>query len=87
VEKGEAEDADLRKARKNYTVTFMGKMLATGPINAPKRKERLKEWKLKRKPNWWGTPAGPTAQPADTTIPTSAANFQQSFPSNANLRL
>jgi len=62
VEKGEAEDADPRKARKNYTVTFMGKMLATGPINAPKRKERLKEWKLKRKPNLWGTPAGPSSR-------------------------
>ena len=59
AEKGEAETADLRRDRRNYTVTFMEKMPATGLINVLKRRERLKEWKLKRKPNLWGTPPGP----------------------------
>ena len=50
-EKEEAEAADLRRARRNCSVTFMGKMLATKLISVPKRKGHLKEWKLKRMPN------------------------------------
>ena len=51
MEKGEAEDADPRKARKNYTVTFMGKMLAIELISVLKRKGHSKELKLKRMPS------------------------------------
>ena len=50
-EKEEAESADLRRARRNCSVTFMGKMLATELISVLKRKGHSKEWKLKRMPN------------------------------------
>jgi len=51
VEKGEGEDedADLYKARRNYTVTFMGKMLATEPINAQKKKRTLERMEAEKK--------------------------------------
>jgi len=49
--KEEADAADLRRARRNCSVTFMGKMLATELISVLKRKGHSKEWKLKRMPN------------------------------------
>ena len=37
-------------------------MLAIGPISVLRRKRRLREWRLKRKPNSWGTLAGPLSK-------------------------
>ena len=37
-------------------------MLAIGSISVLRRKRQLREWRLKRKPNSWGTLAGPLSK-------------------------
>src|SRR6185503_18354011 len=87
--KEEAEAADLRRARRNCFVTFMGKMLATELISVLKRKlERMeaeKNAKLVAHTSWPAQqtlqfqPPQPTFNPPFQIVPTFGYN---SYPIN-----